>query len=411
MIKIFCNSKNLPEKKYVYDFIFNDQTYDLTLWDFDLYKFELNDQSISFPDLFLNSATLNPVKIENVKMFKIPNTVEIPVFWEKDMVKRLEDIDFCGTIFYILSLFHEYHNPELDEHARIIHQSSIMYQTNTNNFPVCDILRKIIRSSLSISNIDFVPFKLTFDIDILEKFGKPFKLFAGDLLKRKSPKLFISNLLSFMRRISSRKDPYDRFETFIDLSKSLQTIPYFFLIFNSNSQFDAKYYNNPKELNSLLTKLGDSKIGIHYSYNSILDQTLSEDIKNFQEKIGIKPSYGRAHYLRFRPTELFNQIEKNGLEIDFSLGYSKISGFRAGTSRDFQPWNFKEKRPYAFLESPLGFMDSTFEYYNKKNPKEILEKLFTYTLESEGSLNILLHNSSESNFCNIVLDVLRNHLD
>jgi len=173
----------------------------------------------------------------------------------------------------------------------------------------------------------------------------------------------------------------------------------FFLVDQGDKLFDPK--NNFKEkstivfLKTLIEK--GVEIGIHPNYNSQYDGTLKNQLIKFKTVFNKQASSSRNHYLRGEWPSFLLNLEKNGIEDDFSFGFADTLLFRGGISSRFKRWNFLDKRPYNIWLHPLTIMDGTLQDYSSDSLHESFQKCMKklelcYKFGDE--ITLLWHNRS-----------------
>ena len=104
----------------------------------------------------------------------------------------------------------------------------------------------------------------------------------------------------------------------------------------------------------------------------------------------------RQHFLRFKFPETILNLMQNNIEIDYTLAYPDVIGFRAGYSREINFFDLTKNITTKFTLQPSSLMDATFEYYqNNLTNDEILDKFlpFFYLLKKiNGKLVPIFHN-------------------
>jgi hypothetical protein len=188
------------------------------------------------------------------------------------------------------------------------------------------------------------------------------------------------------------------------LLKAIQALDFhstFFVVTRHNHRRDPNY-----QLSNLVGVLAEAErngcsVCVHGSYTSVLgDGSLSAEVSALENVLGNKPLGSRQHWLRFDNHEkLFAAIENSQLVFDSTLGFPEVAGFRNGASFAFPPYNFKEERPYNFLEIPLVLMDGNLESESRvggENAQEIADEVL---MESRklgwGGVATLWHNPVE----------------
>ncbi len=142
-------------------------------------------------------------------------------------------------------------------------------------------------------------------------------------------------------------------------------------------------------------------IDLHGSYASVIDNgTLRPEALALEQAVGQKPNGNRQHWLRFDSHEkLFRAIEAADLKFDSTLGFSDMVGFRNGASFAFPPYDFKNEKPYRFLEIPLALMDVNIEAASRalrEDPQRLAEEVLAQSRRlGWGGISVLWHNPME----------------
>jgi hypothetical protein len=126
---------------------------------------------------------------------------------------------------------------------------------------------------------------------------------------------------------------------------------------------------------------------------------MKNDIEKLNNIFETKIESGRAHFLIFDIRKSFDVYEKADLKIDTTGSFADRVGFRFGTSKPFNPYNFKENREYNLIEIPLIVMDGSLQNENYMNlsPEEGFEKikeLIDKIKKYNGVFTFLWHNTS-----------------
>ena len=171
-----------------------------------------------------------------------------------------------------------------------------------------------------------------------------------------------------------------------------------------------------------LVEKGKTKFGVSNSDYNILNKKLGKAIKwldekgfenglhksisdqTHQEEI-IKLPFGncisnRNHFLKYDFKNLITSISNSEIEVDYSLGYVEVLGYRNGYSLPFVPFDLEKNKPSNFVEVPLAIMDGTLSKYLKLNVEESLALVKQFIIEHEYNsvISILWHNSNFTDY-------------
>jgi hypothetical protein len=141
---------------------------------------------------------------------------------------------------------------------------------------------------------------------------------------------------------------------------------------------------------------------LHGSYTSVIEgNTLKMESLAIEKAMGKKPLGNRQHWLRFdHHDKLFGAIEEAALVFDSTMGFSDMAGFRNGASFAFPPYDFKNEKPYPFLEIPLALMDVSLEAEwrtLRKDPQLLADEVLRESRRwGWGGISVLWHNPMEA---------------
>jgi hypothetical protein len=134
-------------------------------------------------------------------------------------------------------------------------------------------------------------------------------------------------------------------------------------------------------------------MGLH---KSISNQNHKEEI----EKLPFQAISNRNHFLKFNLPDLIESIENSNIQVDYSLGYAEVIGYRNGYSLPFVPFNLALNRKCTFVEVPLTIMDGTLSAYKKLTYHEAkkLASSFMQSHSENSVISILWHNSHYTDY-------------
>jgi hypothetical protein len=225
MIKITVPNNNINERKYILDIIFNEflgLEYSLATGS-QHYKIELENKKIlSIEDRFFSKY---PEDLEYLHINNIPS--------------KIEELDIFSASFFMLTRWEECVNKNRDSHGRFPAYESLAFKQGFLERPVVnEYVEKLKRMLLELdSRIIFkkyrYKFMLTHDIDTPFKFysmASATKTLAGDLIKRRDIKLFLQNLVCFVKsKFNYKEDPFYTFDFILKMNKKYDISSFFFL--------------------------------------------------------------------------------------------------------------------------------------------------------------------------------------
>jgi len=381
---------------------------------------EINDWYIGILDktLIVKDSFFNHIKKENwIQSKNIPHEVnfvsndftfekDIPVLFGKNEIEFQEHEvtighDIFADVFFMLSRWEEKAIDERDYLGRFPVHASLSFKFNFLHRPVVnewiEMLKNIIRRLVPSFRFNIKhKFELIFthDVDLLNT-PVTIREFAKDILKRKSIKAFSKRI----NYLLSRKNPYDVFDYYMDVSEKHDTLSRFYFMTGHNLiGKDGEPYNNTPLYLEVIKKIKDRGhiIGFHpslFTYNNP-DMFLKE--KNILERdTGLKIKEGRQHALRFAVPDTWRIWEDAGMETDSTMGFSGKEGFRCGTGNTFPVFDIIRKKQLKLKESPLIVMDTTLHINRKLSENEskaIIRNMIETGNRYNMPINLLFHN-------------------
>jgi hypothetical protein len=329
--------------------------------------------------------------------------------WGKIIFPKSENkeipFDVFAASFYLASRYEEYLPFSVDSHGRFSHESSIAFKAGFLQKPIINIWAEKFRKILFANYPELVFKKQNFNfistIDIDNAFAykeKGFIRTSGgyilSLLKGKTKDFKQrSNVLN-----GKIQDPYDTFD-YIRVKHLPNKISLkIFILAGKYSKYDKNVKLSSPLFSKVIKELsGYSEIGIHPSYLSNFKETLTEEKKNLEKVIENKISISRQHFLMMKLPETYQKLIENEIKIDFSMGYSDVVGYRAGTCSPFYFFDIKKNQETELLIYPFAWMDRTLRQHLQLSPKEAIEfinKNIAEIKELNGTFVSLWHNES-----------------
>jgi peptidoglycan/xylan/chitin deacetylase (PgdA/CDA1 family) len=358
---------------------------------------------------FLFSKTSIPSppfeKLNNIPVLYSTKNMS-PLKKETNQIKSC--LDIIASSFFLTSCLEEHIKSERDENGRFSAKSTLLFQQNLLQVPLVDEYSKLLAQWIGSFGIalnrkhmnstsDFT-ICLSHDIDTvskgwLEAFYYEIRNFSN---QSQITKLFYNFIKAF---IPNYKDLYWNFEQIMDLEKKYGAFSTFFFLKKTGDKRDAAYSIASKKMKKVFKKIieNDCEIGLHGSYYSLSQDSLLEFEKKALEAAAEYDIKGvRQHFLRFNAKNGWQLQEKAGLEYDTSLGFPDATGFRAGTSRPFRPFNFDKMAPHNIVEIPIIIMDGTLHQYLQLPIDQVWDQI-RVVLEQvklhNGAASVIWHNT------------------
>ncbi len=312
--------------------------------------------------------------------------------------------DVFAAIFYLLSRYEEYLKKPRDKFGNYDFKNSILHQLNIMHVPLVEQWMNMLKTVLK-NNFPSLQFKsakakfaLSFDVDVAYAYQNRSlgRTFGG--LSKKIIKLNFSDLADHVfTMLHLKKDMFDTYEYILSKIKNNKAI--FFFNMGCYAKFDKNPSYRNKKFQLLIKQLhAKNLIGLHPSYASNSDHKLIAKEKNWLEEIvDEKINSSRQHYLKLKLPTTYQQLIKNGIQNDYSIGYHDTFGFRAGTCKPFLFFDLKKNETSNLQLFPFAIMEGTLDDVMKLNfeaSKKIISDLISEVCKYEGIFVPLWHNST-----------------
>ncbi|MCQ2959858.1 MAG: polysaccharide deacetylase family protein [Bacteroidales bacterium] len=414
-IIIYTESKFLPEKKYVFQVIFNEilginyEFFDTSVSQ--VYKFVLpNGKYIEFADCFFTNipesigycfAKYLPSKISELK--GVLSDEVVPFLYGNNTYTEHAKTLYCGgdiigSSFFMLSRWEELISEKFDRWGRFPEKDACAVKYGFIQKPLvhvyAELLRKIFADyGFEIPQNQIFRKTLTHDVDYIYKWGRSkdfLKSCCADLFKRFSVRTFKSSLK--MRK--SGQDPYDMYSYLMDLSEKNGLKSTFYFLNNKLNDWELNTEKG-KEIISLIQKRNHN-VGIHSNYYLEADSEKVKIDKEYYSKIFNRELiHNRQHFLKMRFPQTLRMLEQNGIIQDSSMYYPHFPGFRTGMCIEHSVFDCETRKIMNIKELPLTLMDvSLLKARKNDEAKDMVDALISTVKKYNGNFVCLWHNSS-----------------
>lgn len=350
---------------------------------------------------------------------------EVPIIFGRPAVTRTcENIklhaDLFGAAFHLLSRHEEVFSRVRDEHDRFPATASLAYRAGFLDRPLVDeyavLLRTAMRAlwpTLPLRTAQF-HVRLGHDVDRPYRYahmslGRLILAMGADVINRQAPILALKRPGKWLtvRAGWEGHDPFFQFDWMMSVSEAHGIrSTFYFICGQTRAQFDADYDIAEPRMRRLLRNIHrrGHEIGLHPSYNCYRDsQAIKREFTRLRQvcsEEGIEQqSWGaRMHYLRFDAGSTPRLLDDAGLDNDATLSFADRAGFRCGTCRSFQLWDWGAGRPLRIREQPLIAMECSllapaYEGLAYAAAEVKLQLLAERCREVGGEFSLLWHNS------------------
>ncbi len=356
--------------------------------------------------LYIKSVKLlyqTSIENQEIQMSEYEN---LPIFFATYGKDQTLPFDIFAASFYLVSRYEEYLPHHKDHHQRFDFNDSIAYQKGFLHTPLVNKWAILLANKLKEAYPDFViplrkfHFVNTIDVDSAYSFKQKgvFRNVGGfvrDIFKQD----YESVKMRAMVMLNRRKDPFDTFDFIISLSEKYHTELLFFILFADYDNYDKNISHNSLNFQQLIKHLADySKVGIHPSYAS-MDQPnkLTVEIKRLSKVLHKPIVRSRFHFLRFQLPMSYNNLIKNNIDSDFSMGYSNEYGFRASVCTPFNFYDLETDAETNLVIHPFAVMDTALKMYLNYTTDEalnILKNIIDEIKSVDGTFYSIWHNNN-----------------
>lgn len=332
---------------------------------------------------------------------------EEPCFFQTS-TPSMVPFDLFAASFFLLSRYEEYMPHVRDEHERFAAFESFAYRKKFIEKPVVDIwaykLRELFQKKYPEQQFEKRSFKYlsTIDVDLAYMYKyKGFMRHIGGIIKDLVELQFHKIPERFLIVFNFKKDPYDVYEKILKLHKKYEVELIFFFLLGEYNNFNKNISVNNGKFKSLIKEMADYVgIGIHPSYYTMKDEErLKHEKKLLESILNFQVIRSRQHFLRVDLPETYQNLLDLGITEDYTMGFAKHYGFRAGTCTPFYFYDldFEIQTPLKLF--PFAVMDGTLkDYLNMTTKKsfETIEKLVEEVRKVDGTFITIFHNESLS---------------
>jgi hypothetical protein len=334
---------------------------------------------------------------------------QMPVFFKADS-DSIIPFDIFSATFYCVSRYEENLPFIPDKHGRFQAKNSHAYQNNYLDKPIVNIWANKFADELNKIfpdlKIDKPKFRYIPTIDVDSLFMYKHKGFARTL-GGSFRDMFNGNFVSFKKRlkvlVNKEHDPWDCIDSILDLHSNQKEELKIFLLLSKYGKYDkASGIKTDYFKQQFLAISEPNKIGLHPGEAGHSNREFWEDeFRLFNNIFGFKPVISRMHYLKFSLPDTYCSLVLMGITEDYSMGYSDMPGYRAGTSTPFSFFNLKSNKTENLKIYPTAIMDVSLKNSLKLSPNEArkyLINLYEETKSVGGTFISLWHNESLSGY-------------
>lgn len=288
--------------------------------------------------------------------------------------------DIFAASFYLLSRYEEYLPFVKDSYGRFPPIESVGYRHGFLHLPVVDLWSLKLLEKLKERFPDIInkgkSFRHTSVIDVTTS-----HCFAYRGILRSLAGLFLDLGTFKIKRVFQRiavwlkirKDPYDNFASLMLFHKKYPCKSIFFFQFADYSNYDKNVSTENHKFQYLIKSVADYSIvslaASYSSFNSL--ELLKQEKKRLSDVIHRPVKLTRTRYNRLDIPSTYRNLVEAEFTDDYSMGYTHVMGFRAGTCSPFNFYDIQLEVQQPIRVHPFVVHDYALLKYNSE--KEILE--------------------------------------
>ncbi len=403
MIHIIASNSNRLE--YVCRQIFNRWlNVDFEICQQENLKVDANDAVINYSKSTINNA----LNITPNGLMQQTRLIDVITDWNGEHLFPTDcefGFDIFSAVFYLISRYEEYGCGIADKHGRYKPENSVLFKQGLLQTPVVDKwveeLRLALNNKFGISIPKHTPENLTTtDVDNVYAFrnksiirhliSSAYHLLKGDISEIKQRWKSVLHI---------EDDPFFNIEEVAQRLADETPNNVIFFHCGCYGKFDKKtiipslrYWKAKQRIDKQIV------VGLHVSYRAASnDMALRLEKWALEKCLGRPVTKCRFHYLKFALPYGYERLEAFGFTDDYSMAYSNVAGYRAGTSRSFTFYNIEKEKETKLTVHPLIVMDKTL----RSNMNLSVDEAYNYidTLKkvcntAGGDFTTLFHNEN-----------------
>lgn len=310
--------------------------------------------------------------------------------------------DIFSAAFYLLSRYEEYLPHLKDTYGRFTKEESLAFQSDFLHQPVVDLWAYKFKDALQEQYPSYAYELRQFSINPVIDVPVAYYFKNKGLLRTLGG--IVSDLFRFRFKFSFnrfpvlfglKKDPYDNFKWIINRQKTTQTKFNVFFLIGNLTTYDKSNSLNKKQFVSLIKSVADyCNVGIKASYMALDSMViLKSEKRQMDGVVNSVTTSARSSFSKVNlPTTYRNYID---LEIssDYTMGYPKSIGFRAGTCTPFLFYDLDYEIQTPLMIHPYQLMDSALlKKASFLDKKETLLQAISEVKKVNGTFTFVFHN-------------------
>ncbi len=282
--------------------------------------------------------------------------------------------DMLASMFFVLSRYEEYWATERDRHDRFEGIKSLQSVFGWLHIPIADHWAEALIERLCLAEQPQRDFLIapTFDIDATFAYREKGLVRNGlglmkDLLFGRFKR--VSERIAVLFR--QRRDPFDTFDRMAEIAAAYANTQCFWSMSDYGTYHKNLPYDNGVQAEEIRKMSQQCAVGIHPGYGTYTNPSLLHREKlRLEAVLESRVSTSRQHFLQLKLPHTYEQLCRENILVDYSMGYADQPGFRMGTARRTPWYNLRTNEESALQLQPFCYMDGTLNEYMGLTPEQ-----------------------------------------
>jgi len=338
-----------------------------------------------------------------------------PVYWKQGRPEgrpiRVCKLDLVASAFLWITRYEETLAPERDEYTRVLEDRLLCVRENCFSRPLVDEYAEALFQLLSQFEVPFQASRgslrvlVTHDVDSgipvkggLEYFEYGLRSLYRETFREHRFGAGLSDCCQWFAVGLGLRSYAQVFHQIVSEDRKYGFTSHFFIMANGTHPQDSRSDIFSEYSRRVIHEIKSSggQIGLHLGINAHKSSAqFKKEWNNIREVVAGALPAARAHYLIFHVPDTWKTLSDVGCRVDSSLGFSERMGFRAGTSRPFQPFDVVNRCVVRLWEYPMIIMDKNLFVMQARSDQDRVEKalqIIDKVIAHGGCLVINWHN-------------------
>ncbi|MFI2741229.1 polysaccharide deacetylase family protein [Zhouia sp. PK063] len=325
---------------------------------------------------------------------------DVPCFFPTND-KSTIPFDVFAASFYMLSRYEEYLPYVKDEHGRYPATESLAFKNDFLKLPVVDFwilkLKTALQDKFPDTPFGWGDYQHVSVIDVASAYAfrkKGVVRNVGGALTDAFQLKFNRIAFRILVLAGLKKDPLDVFDELIKVHKKKHIEAVYFFLLGDYSGYDKNVSYNKTKFRTLIKSVADySIVSLMASYTSTANlMQLKEERKRLINIVNRPVKRVRLRFNRLTIPESYRMEVDAEFNEDYTMGYTKHLGFRAGTCTPFQFYDISFEEQLPLKVNPFCIQYTALNSANKEECKKYIHQLKSIVKRVDGKFITVFSN-------------------